>query len=807
MNSIWQDLKYAFRTLAKKPSFTSIAVFTLALGIGANVAIFSVVNTVLLRPLPYSNPDRIMTLGTFWKAENSVGWVSQPDFQDWHDQSSAFAAMSYYTSEETSTTAGANADYAFGAAVSPEFFSVFSAQPQAGRLFSAEEQKTGGPLVTLISDAFWQRNYGGNPRTIGQILRTENMAFTIVGVMPRGFRFPGANDFWIPMSVFQKPGGIEDRGAHNYQAVGRLKAGISVQAAQAQMQTVAARLEQQYPGSNKNKSVAVVPMQELMVSGVRTTLYLLLGAVALVLLIACGNVANLLLARATERVREIAIRAAMGATQARIIRQLMMESFALAVLAGTLGVLLAVWGTNALIVLVPDSVPRLDEMHADGWVLGFTLLISLASCVFFGLAPAVYASRTNLNESLKQGNARTGVNEISSQIRGGLVVMQIAISVVLIVASGLLIRSLIAIAGVDLGFEPTHVLVMQTSVPASDLDSSKRAANFYTQLLQRVRSFPGVTSIAAAQGTPAGGFMSNGGYWLEGGPGPDQTGVSAPQAGFPVITPGYFHTLQIPINKGREFDDRDRYDSPYVAIISESLVHQSFPDTDPIGKRIRCGLDSTKWMTIVGVVGDVRMKNPTTPPGPQLYMPYLQHPSHATAMRVLIKTSLAPHSLDSALQKQVSDLNADVPTRFTTLEAMLTDSISASRFRAALIGLFGALALCLAVAGVYGVMAYTVSQRAREIGVRIALGGQPADILRLVLRQGLHLALIGVIIGIAGAYSMTHLLSGFLYGTEANDPVTFIAVCVLLLLAALVACLVPARRALRVDPMVALRYE
>jgi predicted permease len=807
METIWQDLKYAFRTLAKKPSFTLIAVLTLALGIGANVAIFSVVNTVLLRPLPYSNPDRIMTLGTFWKITNSIGWVSQPDFQDWHGQSSAFVAMAYYIFAEISATAGSNADYASGATVSPEFFSVFSIQPQVGRLFSAEEQQIGGPLVTLISDAFWRRNYGGSPQAIGQILRTENMAFTIVGVMPRGFRFPGANDFWIPMSVFQKAGEVEDRGAHNYQAVARLKEGVSVQAAQAQMQTIAARLEQQYPSSNKDKSVAVVPMQELMVSGVRTTLYLLLGAVALVLLIACGNVANLLLARAAGRVREIAIRAAMGATRARIIRQLMMESAALAVLAGALGVLLAAWGTNALIVLAPASVPRLNEVHADGWVLGFTLLISLTSSAFFGLAPALQASRTNLNECLKAGSTRTGMGETSSRIRNALVVAQIALSVVLVIASGLLLRSLFAIARIDLGFEPAHILVMQTSVPASDLDSARRAANFYTQLLQRVREFPGVTSIAAAQGTPAGGFMSNGGYWLEGGPGPDQTGVSAPQAGFPVITPGYFRTLQIPIEKGRDFDERDRYDAPFVAIISESLARQSFPNTDPIGKRILCGLDSLKWMTIVGIAGDIRMKNPTTPPGPQLYMPYLQHPSHAAAMRVLIKTPLDPHSLDSALQKHVRDLNADVPARFTTLEAMLTDSISASRFRAALIGLFGGLALCLAMAGVYGVMAYTVSQRAGEIGVRMALGGQPVDILRLVLHQGLQLALVGVVIGIAGAFSMTYLLSGFLYGTKANDPVTFAAVCGLLLLAALVACLVPARRAMRVDPMVALRYE
>lgn len=807
MDSLWQDIIYAGRTLIKRPGFTMIAVLTLALGIGANAAIFSVVEAVLLKPLAYSEPRRIVVLGSYWKETGSIGWVSEPDFQDWHDQSSLFEAMAYYGNDETSVATGQTADYANGAAVSPEFFRVFAVQPQLGRFFSGEEEKPGGPLAALISDAFWQLKYGGSADVVGKILRTENMSFTIVGVLPRGFRFPDSNDFWIPVSVFQKAGETEDRSANNYQAVGRLKSGITLAAAQVQMQTIGARLEQHYPGSNKGKSVAVVQMQELMVRDVRTTLYLIFGAVALVLLIACANVANLVLSRATGRVREIAVRTALGASRFRIVRQLMIESSALALVAGAIAVLFAIWGTRTLVALSPSSLPRTNEIGVDAWVLSFTVLLCLASSVLFGLAPALQTSSVDLNAALKQGGTRSGTGESSGRLRNALVVAQIALSVVLLIASGLLLKSLFAITHVDLGFDPSHVLAMRTSVPSSDLASARRAASFYTRLVENVREFPGVTSIAAAEGTPAGGFMSNGGYWLEGGSAPGVNGSSAPQAGFPVVTPGYFQTLGIPIVKGRDFDAGDRYESPFVAIISESLARKSFPDSDPLGKRIMCGLDSANWMTIVGVVRDIRMQDPTTPPEPELYMPYLQHPYKATAMRVLVKTPLEPHAFESALQKQVRDLNAEVPARFTTLETMLSDSISASRFRAALVGLFGALALCLAIAGVYGVMAYTVSQRSPEIGVRIALGGQPSDITRLILLQGMQLSLVGLVIGVVGAFSMTRFVSGFLFGTPANDPATFVAVSALLLAAALTACIVPARRAVRVDPLVALRYE
>jgi putative ABC transport system permease protein len=807
MATLLQDLHYGIRMLANKTGFTLLAVLTLALGIGANTAIFSVVNSVLLRSLPYAQADRIVILGSYWTKTGSIGWVSQPDFQDWHDQSNVFDAMAYYATGEPSVAGGSTADFSSFAVITPEFFRVFSVQPQVGRAFSLEEQRIGGPRVALISDSFWDRNYGRNPSALGQALRTENMNFSIVGVMPKGFHFPDANEVWLPMAVFQEPGEKENRDAHNYQVVGRLKSGVSLQTAQAQMKTIGAHLEEQYPNSNENKSVAVVPMQELAVRNVRTTLYLLLGAVALVLLIACANVANLLLARAAGRAREIAVRSAMGASRGRIVRQLMVESVTLSVMAGALGVLFAAWGTSALIALAPDNVPRLSEAHVDATVLGFALLISLVSCVFFGLAPALQASRVNLSDALKQGGARSGSSGSSGLLRSSLVVAEIAFSVILVAAAGLLLKSLIAISHVDLGFQPDHVLVMRNSVPSADLESHRRAADFYTQLLQRASGLPGVQSVAAANGTPAGGIMSNGAYWLEGGPGPDEIGVSAPQAGFPVVTPGYFRTLRIPIVKGRDFSDRDTYQAPLVAIISESLAQQAFPGTDPVGKRILCGLDNMNWMTIIGVAGEIRMDNPTVPPGPQLYMPYLQHLYHASAMRVLIRTQLEPQTLDATLQKMVRELNPNVPTRFTTLDAMLSDSISTSRFSAALIALFAALALLLAMAGVYGVMAFTLSQRSGEIGVRVAMGAQPGHILQLVLGKGLRLAFAGIVLGIAGAFSMARLLAAFLFATPAYDLATFATVCFILIVAALAACYIPARRAMRVDPIVALRYE
>jgi putative ABC transport system permease protein len=429
------------------------------------------------------------------------------------------------------------------------------------------------------------------------------------------------------------------------------------------------------------------------------------------------------------------------------------------------------------------------------------------SCFFFGLAPALHSSRVNLSEALKLGGARPGTARSSGRLRSALVVAEIALSVMLVAAAGLLLKSLLAIAHVDLGFRPERVLVMRTSVPESDLDSARRATNFYSQLLQQARALPGVTSAAAANGTPAGGFMSNGGYWLEGGPGPEQTADTAPQAGFPVISPGYFATLGIPIVRGRDFTEADGYDAPFVAIISESLARQSFPKTDPIGKRIECGLDSMNWMTIVGVAADIRMQSPTIPPGPQLYMPYLQHPRKGAYMSVLVKTAIAPRTLDATLQGMARELNPDVPVRFTTLETMLSDSVASSKFLAMLIGFFAALALCLAMAGVYGVMVYAVSQRVSEFGVRMALGAEPGDVLRLVLQQGLTLALIGLATGIAGAVCFSRLVSGFLFGTQAYDPATFAGVCTIVVAAALAACILPARRAMRVDPIVALRYE
>lgn len=806
LETLGQDIRYGLRQLRRSPGFTAVAMLTLALGIGANTAIFSVVNAVLLRPLPYPEAKRIMVLGSSGKDSQTVGWASQPDFQDWHNQGTSFDAMAYYSNAESSVSIGTSAEYANGAAVSSEFFRVFSVQPQVGRLFSSDEETPGGPHAVLISDSFWEQNFARSRSAIGQTLRSGDAGSgTIVGVLPKGFRFPGSNDFWVPMAEYQQPGEIEDRSAHNYSVVGRLKAGVSLPGARAQMRTIAARLEGLYPASNKGETITVLPLQELTVRDVRGTLLLVLGAVGLVLLIACANVASLLLARGTGRGREFAIRAALGATRGRTIRQLMAESAVLGLISGGAGLLLACAAMGPLVALASTAVLGLSGVRLDAPVLLFTLAISLAASMIFGLAPALRGSRP-VNDTLKQAGFRTPTAHVS-RARGALIVAEIAVCVVLVVISGLLLRSLLAIVNVPLGFRPDHVLVMRMSVPHSGLEGAKQASNLYTHLLDRVRPLPGVASVAAAQGVPAGGFMPWGGYQVRIGHGDAAMDSSAPQAGFPVVTPGYFGTLGIPIERGRDFNDADTYDTPFVTIISRSLAGQAFPHSDPIGRQIRCGLDSDNWMTVVGVVGDIRMSDPTSPPGPELYMPYLQHPRHGAVMTVIVRTPLAPGSLAEALRSTVRALNPNVPTRFTTMGALLGDSTATSRFRAMLIGLFAAVALCLAVAGVYGVMMFMVGQRTSEIGIRLALGAQPSSVLWLVLRQGLGLALIGIACGMAGAFAATRLVAGFLYGTQATDPTTFAAVCVLLLAASLAACWIPARRAMKVDPMVALRHE
>ncbi|MGH9719654.1 MAG: ABC transporter permease [Bryobacteraceae bacterium] len=797
------DLKSALRSLRKNPGVTLLAVLVMALGIGSSTAVFSVVRTVLLDPLAYRDPDRIVTLASLWKREGSRGQVSAPDFRDWHDQSTAFTAAALYKGFSAAVSARESADFAGITRVSPEFFRVFDVDPILGRLFDAEEVKPGSGGAVVISHAYWQSRFGGDPTAVGQTIRMFGRTLTIVGVLPPRFDFPGKTDLWFPADTIISE--TTSRSAQNYLVAGRLKPDVSLEQAQAQMTSIGARLEQQHPSSNTNKSVAVTRLRDEMVKDVRLTLYILFGAVGVVLLIACANVANLLLAKATARTREIAIRVAVGAGRARIIRQLMSESLLLALVAGAAGVVLAVWESNALVKLAPGNVPRLADTHIDGWVLAFALGVCVLTSFLFGLAPALQLSRIDLNEALKQGAARAVAGGGAGRLRGALVVAEVALSVVLLAGAGLLLKSFVSLHNVALGFRPGNLLVMTTSVPVSSLEAARRSTRFYKDLLSEVATLPGVLASGATR-TPPGHVSSNGGYKIDNQPWARDI-ASTPQAVFSVVTPGAFGALGIPLIRGRDFNGADTYDAPFTTVINEALARKAFPGQDPIGHSIVCGFDSPKPMLVVGVVGDVRQYGPARQPEPEIYMPYEQHPRAAMGLRVIVRTATAPTALADTIRRKARDLSAEVPVTFTTMEASLAENVAAPRFRTLLLGVFAALAVCLAMAGVYGVMAYAVSQRSGEIGVRMALGASPADVLRLVLRQGFALAAAGLLLGLAGAFAATRLLTNFLFEVKPGDPMTYVAVSALLAVVSLAASFIPARRATKVDPLVALRQD
>lgn len=795
------DLKYALRSLRKNPGFAVLAVIVMALGIGANTAVFSVVNAVLLRPLAYKNPERIVTLSPLWKKNGSSGGTSSaPDFRDWHDQSTAFEAMACYQNGSTAVIVNSAAEYAAVASVTEEFFSVLGSEPMVGRLFAPEEWKSG--TAAVIGQQYWLTHFGGDASALGKTLRVYDKSFTIVGVMPAGFSFPDKADVWLTANISDNP----YRSGHNYFAIGRLKPDVSIEQAQAQMTPIGDRLSKLYPDSNAGKNVAVIGMRERLVRDVRTTLWLLLGAVGMVLLISCANMANLLLAKATSRTKEMAIRAAVGAGRGRIVRQLITESLVLALLAGAAGLILAIWGAGALVAVAPSNVPRLAEAGIiDKWVLAFTLAISVAACLLFGLAPALTASRIDLNDALKLGAAKAVVGGGAGRLRSVLVVAEIALSVVLLTGAGLLMKSFVALNNVSPGFRPDHLVLMSSSVPSSSLDTAKEATRFYKTVLRDLAQIPGVTSVGATRLVP-GRVGSNGTYFIDTMPAHPAINLDQ-QAVFSIVTPQIFSTLGVPLLRGRDFNDSDGFDAPFTVIINEALAKQAFPKQDPLGHVVYCGMDSPNPMTIVGVVGDVRQYGPATPAGPELFMPYEQHPRPSTSMTILVRTGAEPGSLNEVLRKKVRDHSADVPVKFSTMEASLAQNVSAPRFRTLLFLVFAGLAVCLAMAGVYGVMAYVVGQRLNEIGLRMALGATPGNVLGLVLKQGLALAGAGVVLGLAGAAAATHLLESFLFQVKPGDPLTYLAVAALLAVVAMAASYLPARRATRIDPLAALRQE
>jgi predicted permease len=801
MTHLGSDLRYGFRSLRRQPSFTVLAVLTLAVGIGANAAMFSIVDGVLLRPLAYPHADRIVSLANFWTKRGTTGSVSGPDYHDWHDTTRSYDAMAYYTYSSDSSEAVAidrDVDYAAVALVSPESFGVFERAPLAGHTVSARDPERSA----IVSAAFARRHFGTAAAAVGRALDVDRRSSAIVGVMPEDFAFPDRTDVWLLASPHDE---TTSRSAHNYRVVARLKPHVTVDAARAELAGIASRLEATYPASNAGKSATAIPLQEQLIANSRATLLMLFGVVGVVLLIACANVANLLLARATGRTTELAVRAALGAGRGRLVAQLMTESLLLAGIAAAAGVVLARWAVVAFVAFAPAGLPRLDEVHVDARVYFFALIVATAASVVFGIVPALHAAKLDLNASLRQGG-RGAVGGAGGRWQRLLVTTEIALAVALVSAAALLARSFAALARVDLGYATEQRLVVETTIPFDDVTAARRATATYADVLRRIESVPGVAAAGGVRGLPGTAMHSNGGYWLEGGPGPDATGVRAPQAVFTVVTPHYFRTMAIPQRAGRDFTAGDGFDAPRVAIVNDALARQAFPSGDAIGQRIRCGLDpfSMEFMTIVGVVANVRAYDPSTAPQPELYMPYQQHPTYGSSLRLVAHTNVEPLALADTIRETIRSVDATIPTRMTTMTGTVSASVATPRFRTGLVAGFAVLAVALAMAGVYGVMAYLVGRRTAEIGVRMAMGATAADVLRLVVGEGLRLAAAGIVVGTALGYALAWSLRGMLFGVTPTDPLVFVVVPLAVLGTATLATAVPALRAARVDPVTAL---
>ncbi|HVG32516.1 MAG TPA: ABC transporter permease [Pyrinomonadaceae bacterium] len=802
MQTIWQDVKYGIRMLVKHPGFTVVAVLTLALGIGANSAIFSVVNAVLLRPLQFKEPEQLVKLWETLPQQGLTGTVSAPNFLDWREQNQVFAELSAYEPANFSLQGKDQPERMLGVTATAGFFDVISTPPQLGRTFLAGEDQAGRNFVAVISDRLWQRNFGADPQIIGKSITLGGETFTLVGVMPQGFEFPSATtDIWTPL-VFSKEQ-LAERGNHSLRVIGRLKADATLQQAQEQMSTIARRLAEQYPDNQAGRDIKLIRLQEETVQSVRPALLILLGAVGFVLLIACTNVANLLLARAATRRREIAIRTALGAGRARLVRQFLTESLLLSLMGGALGLVVGKWGVDALVALASGFLPRASEIGLDARVLGFTLLLSMLTAIVFGLAPALQISKTDVQEALKEGGS-SGSSPRGNWLRSLLAVAEVAAALMLLVGAGLLIRSFMRLQQVDTGLRPENVLTMKITLPEAKYKTKESAVAFHDQVLERVNTLPGVETAGLINILPIQQFGWNGHARVEG----------IPQSDPPVLvefrsaSTDYFRTLGIPLIAGNLFNTRNKETGAPVVVVNQTFVRQLLAGQEPIGRRINMSSSEANWMTITGVVADVRQSGLSRPTRPEIFIPYTQQNSETQSMSLVVRSTAEPTALTNSIRREVLAVDPNQPIYdVQTMETVIGKSVSNQRLNMLLMGIFAALAMTLALVGIYSVMSYMVTQHTREIGIRIALGAQTLDILKLVLGQGLLLTFIGVGLGLLGAFGLTRLMASLLYEVKSTDPVTFLAVSLLLVAVALLACYLPARRASKVDPMVALRYE
>ena len=813
MNTLMQDLRYGLRMLAKSPGFTVVAVLITALGIGASTAIFSVVNGVLLHGLPYPEPERITMI---WDNDGGLCGVQMPghhrhggsylNFRDRREQNQVFAAMALYWQAPSNFTGYGEPEEVAQATVSADFFSVMGVNPAQGRVFTPEEDQLGRGKVVVLSHALWLRLFGGEASVLGKTIFLNHEGFTVVGIMPPDFRFPEIRgqwtDLWVPLNI--SANFRQNRDWTCCRSIGRLKPGVSAGQAQAEMDVIASNQARQFPKEDEGWSVYLMPLHEETVGDVRPALLVLAGVVGFVLLIVCANVASLLLVRASARQKEFAIRVALGASRGQIVRQLLTESLLLAALGGVLGLVLAWLGVKALIVLSPGSLPRLEEIRVDGRALVFSLGIALATGLLFGLVPAWQATRPDVQEGLKEGGQTTSGSRRTRRLGELLVIIEVALTLIPLIGAGLLIRSFMRLQQVDTGFAAEHVLTMPLRLPQSKYGKAQQAGQVVEQLVARLEALPGVQSAAVGSVNLLGKYAWDDSISVEGrAPRP---GEKDEMVSFDPVSPHYFRTLGVPLRAGRFLSEQDGAETLPVVIINETLKRRYFGNENPLGRRIKYSTDD-RWFTVVGVVADTRRAGLDAAVNPESYWPIAQEPQDGSFF-LIIRTAIDPLSLTNSMREAIWSVDRELPVaNFRTLDQLIARSLAQRRFSLLLLSLFAVVALSLATAGIYGVISYAVTQRTHEIGIRLAIGAQASDVLRLVVRQGLTPVLIGVAVGLSASRALTRLIAGLLYGVSASDPVIFLAVALLLVAVALVASCIPARRATKIAPVIALRHE
>jgi predicted permease len=812
LETFWQDCRYGARSLRKSPGFTFVAVLTLALGIGANTAIFSVVNAVLINPLPYHQPDRLVQ---FWETNPLKNWtqatVAPANLFDWQEQSQSFTEIAAYMGSDKKGPglsglqfdAGGEPERLQGLYVTGNLFSVLGVSAVVGRTLTEEETWTGRDKVVVLSYGLWRRRFGSDPKVVGRVITLDGVGREVVGVMPPGFYFPSKEaELWVPLG-WNRERIAALRRPHFLRAVGRLRPDVTIERAQAEMQTIASRLEAEHPDTNTQMGVGLGPLKEWIVSDVRLPLVVLLAAVAFVLLIACANVANLLLARAAARAREVAVRRALGAGRWRVMRQHLTESLLLALSGAGAGLLLAIWFKDLLVSFSPDDIPRLDELRLDWRVLGFTLAAALLTTLLTGLTPALQSMQTRLASALKEGGQK-GAPGQGRRVRGSLVIAEVSIALVLAAGAGLTVRSFLRLQEVDPGFDPNKTLTLRVSLPRAGYREDSRQRAFFESAGRLIGGLPGVVATGSTTLLPLKGYRWTGDMTIEGRPPEDYVR----EVRHKEITPDYFRAMGLPLLRGRFFDDSDTEKVQPTIIVNDALARRYFPGEDPIGKRLKFTKpdEDGAWETIIGVVGDERQDSLSAEVKPEVYQSYLQ--SAQDEMTLVVRAAGDPRALAGAVREQIRTLDPGVPVYdVKTMRDVVYESLARERFIMLLMSLFAALALALAAVGIYGVVSYATAQRTHEIGIRMALGAQSRDVLRLMIRQGLSPVLTGVGLGLLAAVGLTRLMASLLYGVSATDPLTFAAVALLLTAVSLVACYIPARRATRVNPLIALRYD